>query len=254
VASRHNRIVPSELAAASSKGPVCALDTAWSTNPKTLRRARLLELSGWAFYVAGRGGVLGDDARPETVAAAIGVISLDAVRTGWEGARKVGPAEVAACRLAECAQWGDEHLSDLPGLDTMVALAETVVGSADGFALPLFAAARAMPMPDGGSGARAAILIHLMREHRAGAQLLAIRACGLTPVQAIIAGPEGEEEALAFGWRPPFPARLPLVRRYTYAEAIADRIVGQAFAPLRPAEQTELITLLTVAAASFASV
>ena len=83
----------------------------------TLRRARLLELPGWAFYVAGRGGVLGDDARPETVAAAIGVIAPDAVRAGWEAARKVGPAAVAASRLAECARWGDERLTLRSGSD-----------------------------------------------------------------------------------------------------------------------------------------
>ena len=78
-----------ELTAAAAKWPAFELDNAWSTCPKTLRRARLLDLSGWAFYVAGRGGVLGDDARPDTVAAAIGVIAPDAVRSGWDAARKV---------------------------------------------------------------------------------------------------------------------------------------------------------------------
>ena len=83
-------------------------------------------------------------------------------------------------------------------------------------------------MPDGGAGARAAVLVHLLRELRAGALLLAARACGLSPVELVIAGPEGEEEALTFGWPPPFPARLPLLRRYSYADALTDRIVGQA--------------------------
>jgi hypothetical protein len=240
--------VPAELAAAATKWPVAELDTAWSTHPQTLRRARLLELSGWAFYVAGRGGVLGDDARPETVAAAIGVIAPDAVRSGWDAARKSGPAEVAASRLAECARWGDEHLTGLPGLDQLVGLAERVVAAADGGGLTLFSAWRAAPEPDGGPGARAAVLIHLLREHRCGAKLCAIRACGLTPVEAIIAGPQGEEEALAFGWRPPFPARMRLVRRHVYAEAVADRIVGQALAELSAAEQADLVGLLTRAA------
>ncbi len=240
--------MPPELAAAATKWPVCEIDTAWSTCPRTLRRARLLELSGWAFYVAGRGGVLGDDARPETVAAAIGIIAPEAVQAGWEAAGKVGPAEVAACRLAECARWGDEHLGDLPGLERMVELAERVALHADAVGMPLFAATRAMPVPDGGAGSHAAVLVHLMREHRAGAMLVGVRACGLTPVEAIIAGPDGEEEALTFGWRPPFPARVPLIRRYTYAEAVADRIVGQAFTCLPPAERAEFARLLTEAA------
>jgi len=63
------------------------------------------------------------------------------------------------------------------------------------------------------------------------------------------AGPEGEEEALTYGWQPPFPARMPLLRRYSYADALADRIVGQAFVCLTPAERGELVAGLDAAAA-----
>lgn len=238
-----------DLAAAVSRAPVCEIDNAWSTWPKTLRRARALELPGWAFYVAGRGGALGDDTRPETVTAAIGVIAPDAVQAGWEAAGKIGAAEVAASRLAECARWGDERLAGLAELGRLVELAERYVVAADAVAMPLFAASRVMPMPDGGPGARAAVLIHLMREHRAGALLVAARACGLSPVETLIAGPEGEEEALAFGWRPPFPARVPLLRRYAYAEALAHRLVGQAFAGLGAPDRAALVQLLVAVAA-----
>jgi hypothetical protein len=237
-----------ELAAAATSAAVRDVDRAWGTCPKTLRRARLLDLSGWSFYVAGRGGVLGDEARAETVAAAIGLIATDAVRAGWDAARKVGPAEVAASRLAECARWGDERLGSIPDLELLEGLAASVVIAADAVGMPLFAASRAMPVPDGGPGARVAVLVHLMSEHRAGALLLAVRACGLTPVEAIIAGPEGEEEAITFGWHPPFPSRSMLIRRYTYAEAIADRIVGESYASLSPDERRDLLRLLTVAA------
>ena len=238
-----------EQSAAAAKRPVLELDTAWSTSPKTLRRARVLELSGWAFYVAGRGGALGSDARPETVAAALGLIAPDAVRAGWEAAGKTGAADVAANRLAECARWGEEHLDGVLALPTLVALAERVVIAADAAGMPLFAAWRAMPVPNGGPGARSAVLVHLLREHRAAAMLLAIRTCGLRPVEALIAGPDGEAEAVAFGWQPPFPARAPLMRRYAYADALADRIAGQAYSALAPAERVELVSLLTAAAA-----
>lgn len=232
------------------KWPVYEVDSAWSTCPKTLRRARLMGLSGWAFYVAGRGGFLGDDAPADVVAAAIGVIASDAVRAGLEAARSVGPAAVAASRLAECARWGDEKLADLPELKRLVALVEQVVHEADAVGMTLFAANRAAGVPDGGPGACAAVLLHLLREHRAGALLLAVRACGLTPVEAIIAGPDGEEEALAFGWQPPFPAKAPLMRRYTYAEAIADRVAGQAYSALSTSDRTDLVRLVTAAADS----
>jgi hypothetical protein len=240
--------VTPELAAANTKWALYELETAWSTCPKTLRRARVLELSGWAFYVAGRGGVLGDAARPDVVAAAIGVISPDAVRAGWEAASKVGPAVVAVSRLVECARWGDEHLSGLPEIGRLVSLAERVVIAADSMAMPLFAATRAMPVPAGGPGARASILAHLMEELRWAALLLAGRSCGLGPVELIIAGPEGEEQAITFGWQPPFPARTPLMRRFLFAEALADRISGQAFATLSVAERVDLVRMLAKAA------
>lgn len=239
-----------EFAAARAKDAVRDLNNAWTTCPQTLRRSRRLEVSGWAFYVAGRGGVLGDDVRPETVAAALGVIAPDAVRAGWEAARKVGPGDVAASRLAECARWGEEHLGGLPGIDRLVRLADRVVSSADAASLPVFAASRATPVPDGGTAARGALLANLLYEHRAGAFLLASRACRLTPVEAVIAGPHGTEEAIALGWQPPFPPTAPLMRRYAYAEALADRIAGPAYAVLSPAERVDLVALLEAAAAS----
>jgi hypothetical protein len=245
--------VTPEQCAAGAKAAVLELDTAWSTSPKTLRRARALELSGWAFSIAGRAGALGSDCRPETVAAALGFVAPDAVRAGWEAAGKVSPADVAASRLAECARWGEENLAGCLGLPRLVSLAERVVAAADASALPLFAAWRAMPMPDGGPGARAAVLIHLLREHRAGTKLLAIRCCGLTPVEALIAEPDGEAEAIAFGWAPPFPPRAPLIRRHAYAEALTDRLAGPAYAALTVPERVELVGLLAVAVESASS-
>jgi hypothetical protein len=64
-----------------------------------------------------------------------------------------------------------------------------------------------MPIPDDSVGGRAAVLFHLMREHRTGTNLLVSRSCGLSPLQALIAGPEGEEAAIAFGWPPPYPPK-----------------------------------------------
>jgi hypothetical protein len=100
-----------------------------------------------------------------------------------------------------------------------------------------------------GPGALAALQIHLMHEHRAGAMLIAVRSCGLTPVEAIIAGRDGEQEAITYGWPPPFPPRIGLLRRFTYAEALADKISGAAYAVLEPGERAELVHLLTTAAA-----
>jgi hypothetical protein len=233
-----------EQTAACSKTAVTELGGAFSEDPRTLRRARQLGLSGWAFYVAGRGGALGD-VRPDTVAAALGFISPDAVYDGWDAARQVSdPGEVATQNLAECCRWGNEHLAGNAGCGRIIELAERVVVEADAAGMPLFAAWRAMPVPDSAVGARAAVLLHLLREHRAGAQLLAVRASGLSPLEAIIAGPEGEAGAVAYGWQPPYPPVGPLVRRRVWAEAVAEKIAGQAFRALEPEERAELVGLL----------
>lgn len=246
-------MTPQQAAAAASR-PARALDAAWSTCPTTLRRARELHLSGWAFYVAGRGGALGSDLHPDVVAAALGFIAPDAVRAGWEAAAAIGPAAVAEARFTECGRWGIENLD--PGEDAeerkalrrLAELAEIVVGGADASGMPLFAAWRAMPVPTP-LGARVAVLAHLIYEHRAGAHLLAVRACGLTPLEATVAGPSGAQEAAALGWQPPYPPRLPLLRRYAYAEALGDTVAAGAYRGLSAPERIELVGLLNRTAA-----
>jgi hypothetical protein len=75
-------------------------------------------------------------------------------------------------------------------------------------------------------------------------QVVAIRASGLTPLQAIIAGPEGETGAVAFGWQPPYPPAGPTVRRLMWAESVADALAGQAYGTLTREERVELVGLL----------
>jgi len=241
------RVTP-EQAAAAAKRAILKLGGAFGHDPRTLRRARQLGLTGWAFYVAGRGGALGD-VRPDTVAAALGFIAPDAVKDGWEAARRVAPPlEIAAHNLGECCRWGREHLSDFVGLERLVELAERVVIAADTAGMPLFAAWRAMPIPDDAPGARAAVLAHLLREHRGAAHVIAIRASNLSPLEAIIAGPEGEAGATAFGWQAPYPAPEPLMRRRAWAEAITDRIAGEAYRVVDTRERLELVDLMETAA------
>ena len=234
-------------AAAEAKPAVLELGGAFGESPATLRRARLMGLSGWAFYVTGRGGALGD-VRSDTVAAALGFIAPEAVADGWEAAGRVArPGEVAANNLIECCRWGIEHLDPLPTSARLAELTQRVVIAADAAGMPLFAAWRAMPVPDDAPGARVAVFLHLLREHFNGAHLLAVRACGMSPLEAIICGPEGEAGALAHGWSPPYPPAAPLIRRRIWAEAATDRIVSTAFAVLDRAERMELLDLLTQA-------
>jgi hypothetical protein len=236
--------VTPEQAAANAKPGLANLVGAFAESPQTLRRARLLGLSGWAYHVSARAGALGD-VRPETVAAAIGFIAPDAVTDGWEAAAKTTePVEVATWHLHELCRWGGDQLGGFPRLERLLDLSRRLVYAVDAAALPLFAAWRAMPAPDNSPGAQAAVMLHLLHEHRMGVHVVAVRASGLTPLQAIIAGPEGETGAVAFGWQPPYPPAGPIVRRLMWAESIADAMAGQAYAHLDRAERIEFIGLL----------
>ncbi|MEU6073051.1 hypothetical protein [Micromonospora sp. NPDC047074] len=237
-------MTPEQIAAA-SKPVVLDLGDMFTRCLTTIRRARLLGIPGWAFYVTGRAGALGD-VRAETVAAALGFLAPDAVADGWDAARRVvPPVEVAAATLDECCRWGDEQLDGLPGTGRLTTLLGHAVDAADASGMPLFAALRAMPVPARTAGARAAVGLRLLREHFTGAHLIAVRASGMSPLEAVLAGPEGEAGAAACGWSPPYPPVGPLVRRRLWAEAVTDRLASPAFAALGPADGAELVELLT---------
>jgi hypothetical protein len=236
--------VTPEQTAAAAKSAILELGDAFRHDPPTTRKARQLGLTGWAFYVAGRAGALGD-VGPDTAAAAMAFIASEAVRDGWETARKVAsPYEIAGYNVAECGRWGRQNLESFYGLARIVELAERVVADADPAGMPLFAAWRAMPVPEDALGARAAVLLHLLREHRCGAHIQAVRASALTPLEAIVAGPDGEAGATAFGWQPPYPSFAPLARKRAWAEALTDRIAGEGYRALEPEERRELVDLL----------
>jgi hypothetical protein len=239
-----NRAVTPEQAAANARPGLATIVGAFAESPQTLRRARLLGLSGWAYHVSARAGALGE-VRPETVAAAIGFIAPEAVIDGWEATAKTSaPMEVATWHLHEMCTWGTEQLGGFPRLARLLELGDRVVAAVDLAGLPLFAAWRAMPVPDPAPGALAAVMLHLLHEQSLGVHVVAVRASGLTPLQAIIAGPEGETGAVAFGWQPPYPPAGPIVRRLMWAESVTDALAGQAYGALDRAERVEFIGLI----------
>ncbi|MFC8846074.1 MULTISPECIES: hypothetical protein [unclassified Micromonospora] len=238
-----------EQVAAASKPLVLELGTEFTRCPATLRRAGRLGIPGWAFHIAGRAGALGD-VRVATVTAALGFVAPDAVADGWDAAALVlRPSEVAAAYLAECCRWGAEQLATMTGVSRLATLLRRVVDAADASAMPLFAAWRAMPPPDDSPAARAAVGLLLLREHVVGACLLAARAGGLTPLEAVLTAPAGEAAALACGWPPPYPPVGSLVRRRLWADAVTDRLMSAGFRALTPTEGAELLDLLTAARA-----
>jgi hypothetical protein len=168
---------------------------------------------GWsnpfAFYFAGRGGMLGD-VGPEVVYAAFGWFEPVAVTRFFGEGAAVGGAGAAALRMAEAhALWGRKHLSDVKGLGDIVAVTETLVDGLEGSGLPLFAGWRAAPRADDDAG-RAAQLMQILREWRGGLHLV-------------------EGQAKFFGWPAPFPDCAGIRYKHEEAEALTDQLSVASF-------------------------
>jgi len=187
---------------------------------------------GWtnpfAFYFAGRGGMLGD-VSADVVTAAFGWFEPNAVRAMYSEGIGVAGATNAATRMAEAhGRWGEKHYSDVEGLEEIVSVTEQLVSGLEGSAIPLFVGWREAPRSDSPAG-RAAQLMQILREWRGGIHLVATTAVGLSPLEAILTN-EGPGQAKFFGWPEPFPDFGPLKERHLEAEDITDRLCASALA------------------------
>jgi len=202
----------------------------------------------WAFYVAGRCGVLGAvDA--DVVTAALVFFPRDVVRERWEAALDALEPAKAALAYAESARtWGRKRLSSLDGVERLAALAERIVAAVDPAGLPLFAGWRALPLSDDAPG-RAVQLLNVLREHRGNAHGLAVLANGLRPLEALAAGPQGADNARLFSWPGPYPDPAPFAQRWQRAEAATTVQVAPAFLALDDVERAEFVGLLEAASA-----
>ena len=186
---------------------------------------------GWsnpfAFYFAGRGGMLGD-VGPEVVCAAFGWFTPTMVETLFVEGAAVKGASAAAARMAEAhALWGQKYLGDVPGLADIVAVTETLVDGLEGSGLPLFAGWRAAQRAGDDAG-KAAQLMQMLREWRGGLHLVATTAVGLSPMEAILTN-EGEGQAKFFGWSEPFPDCTSIRHKHDEAEDLTDQLSVASF-------------------------
>lgn len=224
----------------------------WMLHKETMARAGENGYENpFAFYFAGRGGVLGDvDA--EVVYSAFGWFSPAIARPMWEAGVAVHGAREAADRyFAAGAAWGRDHLAGVDRLERFVELAERVVAAAETSGRPLFAGWKVHPRVEGAPG-RALQLIHVMREWRGANHLVATTAVGLSPLEAIL-GDDGERQARFFGWPEPFPAVTDEIKaRRGEAEVLTDRMGAPAFEALSGPERAEFVELVAAVAAAAA--
>lgn len=214
-------------------------------HPETLQLgAERGHQGGYGFYVTGRGGVLGDvDA--DVVSSAFGFFEPALVRKMWQRGTEVAPARTVGDQFTEaCQAWGRRRLDDFAGAARVAELAGAVAAIADSAGLALFAGWRAQPLPDD-APARAYQLLHVLREWRGSAHVVAVRASGLTPLEAV-SGNGGADRAELFGWSAPYPDAAATADRRAAAEALTTEIVLPAYrAALSEADVAELAELLT---------
>jgi hypothetical protein len=178
----------------------------------------------FAFYFAGRGGMLGD-VNADVVHAAMGWFAMDAVKSMFEEGAAVAGATGAAGHMAEAhGRWGRQHLSEVADLQPFVTVTEELVAGLDGSGLPLFAGWRSVT-PEESVPGRAAQLIQMLREWRGGVHLVATTAVGLFPLEAILTN-EGPGQAKFFGWSEPFPDCSSIMVKHTLAEEMTDQVMA----------------------------
>lgn len=217
-------------------------------DPVTTARGGELGYDGLQFYIAGRGGVIGD-VSDDIVVDAFHYFEPAAITGLWAAAAKIGPVGDAAAAYAEsCHAWGRAHLADLPGVARLAELAGKIVEANDlGTSARLYSGWRALPVPDD-APARAMHHMQSLREHRSDLHAIALRAHRIPSLEAQIGERKDEGMIKFFGWSEPFPVLDDALRaRRADAEALTDELVAAAYTVLDEAESAEFAELAPTA-------
>ena len=201
--------------------------------------------NGFAWYVAGRGGVLGDvDA--DVIVSAFAYFNPKIVRKMWQAGVAVEGARNSGSRYASaCAAWGRQRLQDIEGCDRFVELAERLINSVDVAGLTLFAGWRSEPLASDAPG-RAYQLLHVMREWRGSVHIVAVLSGGVTPLQALLASDDGSAHAKVFGWGEGLSNATHLKDQMVGIELLTDNLMLSAYeAALNATERAEFVELVT---------
>jgi hypothetical protein len=217
------------------------LPSKFMIDPATYVRGGELGFEGMDFYVAGRGGPLGD-VPADVVAAAFFFFNPELIALAWDRSAGVMERRAAGQAFAQCCHdWADAHLPDGPDYARIAALLEPVTTSASPAGAPLFAAWRALREPESPK-ALALHRLNVLRELRGAYHEAAVMVAGILPADAVaVAQPY---MLPIYGW-PALDEGVPLPKEdWQKAEERTDRLFGRAFAILGEAERAELLDLL----------
>ena len=153
---------------------------------------------------------------------------------------QIAPREAARVYLDCAAEVGRRLLSDIEGLDAMVAAADAVNEAADPVGLALYAGYRGELLVDDVPG-RALQIVTVLREFRGSAHLIALRACGVDARTAHFIKRPGD--GAMFGWPEGFAPEISDEQRAAAerAEALTDDLVRPAYAALDDAGSAALL-------------
>lgn len=235
-----DRVTPEE-AVRGTAGPIGKVGGAFMFDETGFARGAELGLAPWSWYHCGRGGVLGDP-HPAVVVAAFGFFPPELQTKAWnKGVAVMPPAETAKHYADACADYGRRRFAALEGTERLASLVEQLVSAADPAGLPLFAGWR-QKLYDGPSDgpARLALALQAAREMRGGSHLMAVRAAGIPPLNAIMSGRNGATAAEFFGWPQPWPDPAEYQEQMVAVEATTDAMLLPAYRALPDTEREEL--------------
>jgi len=199
--------------------------------------------NGKQFWIVGRAGVLGS-CPVDVAVSALAFHGDQHIAEAWgavpEGLDHLG---VSHLYLERIEQWGERVITstfDEARMNRLDQYGRRIINAAPASLGALFAGWRQMPIPDG-FGPRVALTTHVLREMRMGAHLHAITACGLAPVDAILASTNapprtGVPYAEAMGFEGPFRDPDEIRDARLEAEDLTNRILEPFFAVLSPEE------------------
>lgn len=231
--------------------PIQQFVRGWMIGEPTDRLAAELGMkSGSDLWIVGRAGVLGDS-DSDVAAAGLAFLAPDRVRVAWDSLPPgLTRRQVADAYTALCCEWGSTELArfDQARMARLDELGRRIADQADGSLGAVFAGWRAQPQPDN-VGARVALTMHVLRELRGGAHIIAINACGITPLDAVLASSappprSGPVWAEHLGWTGPFGDPTAAREARAEAERLTSRMLEPIYGSLGDAALDEFAELV----------
>lgn len=229
-------------AAAVSGDAVQAIASHFMLDMDTYVHGNSLGFDGVDFYVAGRGGVLGE-APASVVVASFVFWSPGTVTEAWERSAPVMPRTQAASEFAAVGhRWAEAKLTDDADAARLAELAGTINAAASVAGAPLFAGWQQLDEP--GPDRPKALALHRMnalRELRGALHAAAILAQGIEPVAAVAV--RSPYMLGLYGWPEPHPDPATVKADWDAAFAATDLALAGAYGALDAAERAEFVAL-----------